>query len=391
MDEWFIIPAVLHMIFAILFLFTKKRRDISDIILSIWLFFLVLPFSGRIFGMILRSGPGQMPIFSLSTTPLTYGPFMLLYTRLIIRNKTAKITQGLFHSFYFLHFIPFIIFSFLQIIFPYAFSFNDPYRNGGLSSLELIFNIGVLLSISVYTIRTLVLLARHRKSVLNYLSYTSIQATMIWLFILVILNLANFFLLTIVDLGLIFFPVPLHGQGPLIFIYVLSFFGMRQRPIYSDTLEGNKSKSRNSDEKNNGKINTGEEPHDSEKGSKYSKSGLSDEAAEELSQQLISYMEAEQPYLDEELTIEILSQRLAIPRHYLTQVINERFNKNFFHFINEYRVLAVKNKIAQKDNDRYTILALAFDCGFNSKTTFNTAFKKIAGVTPSQYKNLVRS
>lgn len=396
MEEWFIVLALSHMIFSVLFLLTKKKRDISDIVLSVWLFFLVIPFAGRLLGFFI--GHREGPMFTLATFPLTYGPFMLLYSRLIIRNKAKKILPGLFH------FIPFILFSIVQIIFPYAFGFNGPRRMNGLSLLEQVFNIGVLISISIYTVSTLVLLTKHRKSVMNYLSYTSIQATMVWLFVLVIFNLANFFLLTIIDLFLLNFPIPVHGTGPLIFLYLLSFFGMRQSLIYRDLLSSGKP-DRNRLHHDSSNLNVLD--HDtldrdmkdydlvnenlSERGAKYIKSGLSDQVAEDVAEKLNSYMDEEKPYLEEELTIELLSQRLAIPRHYLTQVINERFNKNFFNFINEYRVLAVKDKIAQKESDRYTILALAFDCGFNSKTTFNAAFKKIAGMTPSQYKNMVRS
>ena len=101
---------------------------------------------------------------------------------------------------------------------------------------------------------------------------------------------------------------------------------------------------------------------------------------------LINYVENEQPYLNGSLTIEILSKETGIPKHYLTQIINEHLHKNFYNFINEYRVNKVIEMMKKDAEQSYTILALAFDAGFNSKSSFNTIFKKFTGKTPSQYR-----
>jgi AraC-like DNA-binding protein len=77
-----------------------------------------------------------------------------------------------------------------------------------------------------------------------------------------------------------------------------------------------------------------------------------------------------------------------IPRHYITQVLNENYKKNFFTFINEYRVREVIERFSDQKFDHYTILAIAFDAGFNSKSTFNTIFKSQIGITPSKYREL---
>jgi len=96
-------------------------------------------------------------------------------------------------------------------------------------------------------------------------------------------------------------------------------------------------------------------------------------------------METEKPYLEPRITIAELAQRMDIPVNYLSQVINEQLDQNFFDFINTYRVAEFKRLLAEPDFQHYTLLSLAYEAGFNSKSTFNAIFKKITGRTPSDY------
>ena len=97
-------------------------------------------------------------------------------------------------------------------------------------------------------------------------------------------------------------------------------------------------------------------------------------------------MEQEKLFKKIDLTLDNLSDRLQISSGYLSQIIKEKEQKNFFDFINTYRVEAVKEKLLDKDYQNYTILGVAMECGFNSKSTFNAVFKKFTGDTPSAYK-----
>ena len=99
-------------------------------------------------------------------------------------------------------------------------------------------------------------------------------------------------------------------------------------------------------------------------------------------------MQEKKPYLDLELTIHDISQELKIPRHYLTQIINEKLNKNFYQFINEYRVEEVKRLLQDPAYKKYTFTAIAFEAGFNSKSSFNSVFKETVGKTPTEYRRL---
>jgi AraC-like DNA-binding protein len=82
----------------------------------------------------------------------------------------------------------------------------------------------------------------------------------------------------------------------------------------------------------------------------------------------------------------MLANALGFPKHHITEVLNKEIGKNFFQFVNEYRVNAVKEMLIQPKNF-YSIEAIGFECGFNSKSSFFTIFKKATGQTPLQYKN----
>jgi AraC-like DNA-binding protein len=132
-----------------------------------------------------------------------------------------------------------------------------------------------------------------------------------------------------------------------------------------------------------------ETPENGEEKEKYKRSGLKEEDAEIYLKRLLSFMEQEKPYLDAELTIQDLSAKINISKHHLTQILNNHLGKNFFTFVNEYRIDEVKRKLADPAFDHLTILGIAFDCGFNSKSSFNNIFKQYTGYTPSEYKKQI--
>lgn len=110
-----------------------------------------------------------------------------------------------------------------------------------------------------------------------------------------------------------------------------------------------------------------------------------DDDLEEEAQQILSFMEEKKPYLNPELRISDLSRLLDIPSHRLSAIINGSFHKNFFEFVNDYRVEEVKSKLPDPAYSHYTIDAIARECGFNSSASFYRVFKQSTGVTPSEY------
>jgi AraC-like DNA-binding protein len=119
---------------------------------------------------------------------------------------------------------------------------------------------------------------------------------------------------------------------------------------------------------------------------KYQKSGLPASAEKTLYDTLLDHMAAERPFLDPDLTIFTLAEQLKLSRHHLSQVINEQGGRSFHDFINSFRVEAVRLRLQDPDSAHYSILGIAMECGFNSKATFNTTFKKLTGTTPSAYQ-----
>jgi len=121
-------------------------------------------------------------------------------------------------------------------------------------------------------------------------------------------------------------------------------------------------------------------------GKKYERSGLAPERAEEYVEKLIQFMEKEKPFKNAELTLPELAARLAFSPNHLSQIINDNLGQSFFDFVNAYRVKEAQKALHDPSNRNLTILAIAYDAGFNSKSTFNTVFKKHARMTPSQFK-----
>ncbi|MEO1259560.1 MAG: helix-turn-helix domain-containing protein [Bacteroidota bacterium] len=112
---------------------------------------------------------------------------------------------------------------------------------------------------------------------------------------------------------------------------------------------------------------------------------LSDRADDHY-RKLIAVMEENHLYRNPDINMSILSEKIGLSKGYLSQIINNKEHKNFFDFINTYRVEEVKQKMANAEFAHFNILGLAMDAGFKSKSTFNAVFKKMTGQTPSQYR-----
>ncbi len=119
---------------------------------------------------------------------------------------------------------------------------------------------------------------------------------------------------------------------------------------------------------------------------KYKNSKLNDEVINKCKSDLIRLMEKDKLYLNGKLSIQDVSEKLSIPRQYISEVLNEHMNTNFQDFINEYRVEEFIKRLQNDQNNHFTLLGIAIDVGFNSKSSFNATFKKFKGVTPTQFK-----
>lgn len=119
---------------------------------------------------------------------------------------------------------------------------------------------------------------------------------------------------------------------------------------------------------------------------KYQSSSLKSLSKEHYRDLLLHYLETEKPYTNNELKLEDMAKVLKIPVPHLSEIINQDLGKSFSELINGYRVEEIKIKISDPKEAHKTLLALAFEAGFNSKTVFNRFFKQYTGMTPSQYR-----
>jgi AraC-like DNA-binding protein len=235
-----------------------------------------------------------------------------------------------------------------------------------------VFNYGLFLGVfPFYLIKSFHLLKEHESYILTKFSYTedvslSWMTRFLWGMVAVWLGFFFFEIVANDLLGVIseLWGFRLAFLCMIANIFLLGLYGIRQGAIFSHAAE-------------NGS--------DEEPAGKYAYSSLTEAQAEDYRRQLLDYMRTAKPYLEPRITIGELAQRLDVPANELSRVINEQLGQNFFDFINGYRVAEFKNLLAEPANRHLTLLSLAHEAGFNSKSSFNAIFKKSTGLTPSEY------
>jgi AraC-like DNA-binding protein len=347
---------------------TKRNPQIADRILATWLFLIAVEMT---FALVNAT---VLPLYEFVFIPFTYGPLLYLYVKFLTTENIKFKWQ------YWLHLIPFIAVFISAIVFhgrP-VIKLDNFFANDPFLSFRLIYGLSFFISITTYSIVAFVLIRRHEKHVKDLFSYTSARITLSWLKVISIGFYVTYVLVFIVGVYVIFKkelpydPTIVSYFGLTFFAFAFSSYGIKQPGIFHELYTERKTKVRKIEVK--------------EPDIKYERSGLKEADAEKYLARLLKYMETKKPFLDIDLTIQDIAESLNIPRHYLTQIINEKLNKNFYQFINEYRVEEVKRLLTDKDYQKYTITAVAFEAGFNSKSAFNSAFKEITGMTPTEYK-----
>jgi len=350
--------------FAGLLISTKKPFNTANRLMAAWLFLICIE---MIFALI---NSMVIEMYSFPFITFTYGPLLYLYTK-FMTSPDKK-----FNWLSLLHFIPFVVFFTVSVVFrsePLVRDLRSFFKPDRFISLRIIYSISFFLSITIYSVLSFIEINRHQKNLKNLVSFTSRKITLNWLKILAISFYVAYFILFILGgLNMIGNIIPFDPYFVIfgfiaVFSMAYSFYGIKQPLIFGEVVRP---------EDNNEKKET----------EKYTKSGLKDVQAEKFLDTLLNYMETNKPFLDNDLTINDLSVKTGISRHHITQVLNEKYKRNFFTFINEYRVKEVMERFSDPKFNNYTILAIALDSGFNSKTTFNSFFKSQTGLTPSEYR-----
>jgi AraC-like DNA-binding protein len=356
--------------FAGLMIATKRNPQVSDRIMAAWLFLIAIEMG---FAIVNKS---IIHLYEYVFIPFTYGPLLYLYIKFQTEeNARFKWTHAL-------HFIPFLAVFVTAIIFhgrP-VMRLENFWNTDPFLSFRLIYGLSFFISITTYSIIAFILINRHQRNIRNLVSYTSERITLGWLLVVSISFYLTYVAVFIFGVYVIFAkdhtydPTLPSYFGLTFFAFAFSFYGYKQPGIFNEILT-------------EGKFHRKGIRLEEDADPKYEKSGLKNKDARLYLDRLMTYMQEKKPYLDVDLTIHDVSEELKIPRHYLTQVINGMLGKNFYTFINEYRIEEVKKLLADEDYSKYTLTAIAFEAGFNSKSSFNSVFKSTTGMTPSQFKD----
>lgn len=366
----FLIGAFQSLIFSLLLL-TKKENKKADKFLSAFFFVITLYLLNNysVKFSLWKIFPEIISVITLVT--LSYGPLLFFYVSSLIGKKINR-KQILFHL------LP-IILIFL-IILPFLFYSKEEkwlYFTDKFINLPLNVSIGTFiqyLSAPFYFIWIILILNKHKQNLKNTHSFTD-KINLDWMRKLLYGGISIWFVdcLNVYALNFSSIEYPyiisiIIKIIFIIFIILIGYYGINQGSIFSVIQSP----------KDNENTKTKEEKT----------KRIPDEIAEKQANTLLNYMQEEKAYLNSELRIQDIAINLNLPVHVLSYIINTKLNKNFYDFVNQYRIEEAKFRLHDLDCNNLTIVAIAYDCGFSSKATFNRLFKKYTGITPTQHKNL---
>ncbi len=360
------------------FLLTKRGRSISDTILSLYLTASALTLIFGYLEILNRSTGYTHPLLINISVPfiMLLGPAQWLYVKSLI-SSDFKLNR---YNLYLL--IPF--FTVFLILYAGDYSHSDSVRVATAMDESFkenpefpVIQIMIALSNLGYTIWGLTLLRGHRKRVQSFFSSTE-KIDLRWLRFLLIWALICY-----TSISTLYMADSVYGFMPYnslqvtgytiasLFVIILGIFGLREGDLFA-------SKSRD--------LSSWQEERSCNKTEQPLPLNISSGKEDELFvKRVISYMSSEKPHLNPEITLSSLASLLDVTPDYLSKIINCCLNMNFFDFINHYRVEEFKSLCKNPAMRNYTIIALAYDSGFNSKATFNRVFKKSTGLIPSDY------
>ncbi|MBM9576279.1 helix-turn-helix transcriptional regulator [Leptospira sp. 201903070] len=356
----FPIPAISLTItfFAIFVLWFKRHRFSFDR----WFVFFLLGLSCLHFAHLLRRGFGRSYFDFFHIPQLLLGPLFFLYLKDItgigVRRKD------------WFHFLPYLVFVFL------FFLFRIQEESRWLSDFFFgpagwVLKRTTFVSLLFYSIFSYCRIYKLEKEPINpaieSLQFGWLKLLIVLVFLILIYQTVFFFWNELSDSSLEGNLPPIRGYDILIFTILFSLFGVRQSMIHSAWLLGQ-----------NDSV-------PAVKKRKYERSGLEFGKLNEYAVSIKEFMDLKKPYLDCEFSLDQLAESLKVPRAHVTQALNEVLETNFYNFINEYRVREFIRLLDTIPEEKAGVLNLAFDAGFNSKSTFNQAFKRIMGTTPSLY------
>jgi len=339
----------------------KKRNRSANRILAIFILLISLVLLSRLVYVegfpLVRQYPR---LYLIPDIPLfLYGPLFYFYIRSLLNRDTITLKKS------WLHFLPSLIHILIMSV--YLFESREEYIRRLMQSDLIELPWAPFLAIfqaAVYVFYSYIIYRHYIERINESVSYTNSIKYLQTIFILITICWLAWLISQLGPslksiLGLEFVNYNIAWVALSFTTFFLAYFAIVQQDIFRLPI-----------------ITT-----------KYEKSGLSSSQLRELQEKLAKYMVTQKPYLNPRLTLGDLAQMIGTTQKDLSRVINEGFGMNFFDFINKYRVDEFKELSAKKNYKNMTMLAIAFDAGFNSKTTFNTVFKKHTHLTPREFVN----
>lgn len=364
-------------LFLAVVLATKQTNSTANKILAV----AMLAFSVSIFERVYyaREYYHDFPHLIGVSVPLVFvfGPILYLYAQAVSTGGQSFRKASL------LHFVPFLLVTLRLLPFylqdgPAKLAFlQHLFQNGPPRYLAIIEHLQYPHGI-IYVFLTIGVLRSHQARMRQTRSSIE-RINLLWLRNLTIAITAIWALATglhLMDLAGIELPME-SSLTPLavsLLVYAVGYQGLKQPEIFQQPIPRDEPSPETAQEGGPGE------------GAGYEKSGLTPAQAEAGMQQLLREMEEKQPYRNSLLTLQELADEMALSAHNLSEVINTQAGKNFYDFVNRYRVEEVMRRLQDPRYAHLTILAIAEEPGFNSKSTFNAFFRKATGLTPSQYR-----
>lgn len=312
-------------------------------------------------------------IGSTMLLPLVMGPAGYLYSLLLTRRRRLKRIE----YFHFLP-LPLLLIAFVPFYILPAPDKMEAIR-GGIFLTDPKF-IGLLVFKAIhlffYFFLTLYVLTKRLREANNSTRNPALRTTLRWnirVFQFTIATVALMYVILVMQMSGINVVPNSDYVGSLILamlIYVLAFVAVRDPASLTEGVSDLP-----------GRVDASTFP--------YKQSTLDAEQKEAYLQSLLIYMERAKPFTNPDLRLDDVAEAINMTPHHLSQTINELLDVNFNTFINSYRVDEVKQKITDPGYAHLKILALAYDSGFNSKTSFNRIFKQFTGVTPTSYRKRI--
>jgi len=359
----FYLASIFIAFFSAFLILGKAKKQTADYLLATWFFiigihliFFVLFYSGQFSNFPYLLGL-DIPV------PLIHGPMLYLYILYLTGRQPNRYN-------WLLHFAPAII-TYIYLINYFILTSQEKvyiYEYGTIAYriFRKIIKVVIILSGILYVILSILAVRRYKKQISDLYSNTE-KINLNW----------SYYLIT--GIALIWIAVILKNEILIftlvsLFIIVAAYFGISRVGI----LEFASKQSDITEEKQT-------EHNDDIVAVKYQKTFAGEDAIQDIYKKLTYQMEHEKLYKDPELNLNHVAALLGIQPNILSQTINSVENKNFYDYINRQRIEEFKRIVVLPENQKFTILSLAFESGFNSKTSFNRNFKKYMDSSPREF------